>query len=150
MKLLVKLLIVFSLLCNFCYADTQADVQAAYQNWCRQIGLAKGNPDAILKLYAPDAILLSTFAPNILYNRKGDIRDYFATLTRYPEIQCVPEKLVTQILNGVAVNSGFYHFSYLDADGKVVNIPARFTFVYQHENKEWLIINHHSSEMPKK
>ncbi len=35
-------------------------------------------------------------------------------------------------------------------DGQAVKVPARFTFVFVKKSDGWLIVNHHSSENPKK
>jgi len=45
------------------------------------------------------------------------------------------------------VISGLYTFSF-EEDGKMVSIPARFSFVYEKENGKWLIVEHHSSKVP--
>lgn len=123
-------------------------VQKAYKDWCAAVSEAKGNPEVMVKFYAPDAVLLPTFYPKILVNRDNGLNDYFKTFTSNPDIKCIPDKLRTQLYHDVAVNSGFYHFTYKDKDGKLVTIPARFTFVYELVNGKWLIIEHHSSMKP--
>ena len=44
-------------------------------------------------------------------------------------------------------NAGLYSFSF-DQNGEKKVVPARFTFVYQKQGNQWLIINHHSSKLP--
>lgn len=41
-------------------------------------------------------------------------------------------------------------FSYTGEIGQAVKVPARFTFVFVKKSDGWLIVNHHSSENPKK
>ncbi len=40
-----------------------------------------------------------------------------------------------------------YTFRIIDA-GKTEYVPARYTFVYENRDGEWLIAHHHSSLMP--
>lgn len=131
--------------------NTEADkaaVQQAYIDWCNAISKAKGNASVMVKFYAPDAILLPTFYPKILMNRNGGLNDYFKNFTAQSNLKCIPIKLMTQLYDDVAINSGFYTFTYTDADGSPVTVPARFTIVYELKNKQWLIIEHHSSMKP--
>lgn len=153
MKNLKKYLIAISLILFFSnvYAnkeETEIAVQQAFYNWCAAIGKAKGNPDVVVKFYAPDAILLPTLSEEVLVNEKGGLNAYFKKLTSLPEIKCTPQKLITRVYTDTAVNSGLYKFTYKD-NGHTMTIPARFTFVYQKYGDEWLINKHHSSKMPK-
>ena len=43
--------------------------------------------------------------------------------------------------------AGVYPFR-VTQDGKVQDIHARYTYVYQKVGGEWKILNHHSSAMP--
>lgn len=124
------------------------DVEAAYQNWCRAIGVAKGNPAVVVKYYAPKAILLPTLSPKIMFNLNSGLDAYFKGFTAHQDIQCTTNKLITQVYGDIAINSGLYTFTYTDDSKNRVVIPARFTFVYQKLGSEWLIVNHHSSKIP--
>ncbi len=135
------------------YADDKVDraaVQKAYRDWCAAVSTAKGNPEVMVKFYAPDAVLLPTYYPKILINAHGGLNAYFTEFTKNTNIECIPDTLKTQLYNDVAINSGFYTFTYTGKDGKTMTIPARFTFVYELINKQWLIIEHHSSVKPLK
>ncbi len=123
-------------------------VKNAYTDWCSAVGKAKGRASVMVKFYAPDATLLPTLSPKILVNRHNGLDAYFIKFTGTPNIQCMPEKLVTQLYGDIAINSGLYNFSYTEKDGKTKTIAARFTFVYQLDNKKWLIVSHHSSILP--
>ena len=52
-----------------------------------------------------------------------------------------------QLLGNVAISSGFYIRTATD-NGKTVQTPARFTFVYARRGGQWLIVAHHSSALP--
>jgi hypothetical protein len=124
-------------------------VQKAYENWCNAISTAHGDSHEIVKYYASDAILLPTLSPDILFNRDGGGKhEYFVGLTSKPDIRCIPERLITRLYGHMAINSGFYRFSYTDESGHEKSIPARFTFVYEKIGNRWMIVNHHSSVVP--
>ncbi len=143
---------------------TQSDneqVKEAYNAWVKAVETANGNATQVAALYAADAILLPTLSPEIrlklsdktsqeLYDfTSADIREYFVAFTKLKNLQAQTEQLYTQIFNDtLAINTGLYTFDYLDDKGKKIDVPARFTFVYEKINGKWLIISHHSSTLP--
>lgn len=146
--LVIIALFCFSAVCNAAVSAQKA-VENSYYAWCSAIGTAKGDSSAIVKFYAPNAILLPTLSDKILFNSQGGgLSDYFKTLTSYQNIKCTPKQLITQMYGDIAINSGVYTFSYQDARGQHVQLPARFTFVYKEFGPQWLIVNHHSSNVP--
>ena len=129
--------------------EDEGAVQKVYYEWCAAIGKAKGNPEVVVKYYAPDAILLPTLSSDVLENKNGGLNDYFKKLTSHKDIHCVTKKLITRMYPDTAVNSGLYDFVYTLDDGETKTIHARFTFVYQKYGDKWLINKHHSSKTPK-
>lgn len=127
--------------------SAKQSVEKTYYAWCSAIGTAKGDSAKIVKFYAPNAILLPTLSSKILVNHDHGLDAYFKKLISYPNIQCKPQELVTQLFGNIAINSGLYTFSYVD-HGKTTTIPARFSFVYKDDGQQWLIVNHHSSKLP--
>jgi hypothetical protein len=142
----------FFALTNYVVAagTAEKEVKKAYENWCSAIATAKGKAENVVKFYAPNAILLPTLSPKVIRNiPQGGMNQYFELLTSYPSIKCTTNKLLTNVYGDVAINTGLYTFSYLDKQDNVVKaIPARFTFVYQKIDDNWLIINHNSSVLP--
>jgi uncharacterized protein (TIGR02246 family) len=150
-RIIVGLVLLQSLLITTVYADSaETAVANAYKNWCNTIGTAHGHAEDITKFYAPDATLLPTLSPDILFNKKeGGMHAYFVNLTSLKDIRCVPKQLITRVYGDVAINAGLYNFHYIDEKGHEKNIPARFSFAYEHKDNQWLIVNHHSSVVPK-
>jgi uncharacterized protein (TIGR02246 family) len=126
----------------------QQQLRQAYDQWVTEMTTAKGHPENVLALYAPDAILLATFEPMPLISRQA-MEPYFKNLTSLKDLNIKTSKFYTQIYHNIGINSGIYVFSYTDAANKPVQSTARFTFVYHKSNGKWLIVNHHSSELPK-
>ncbi len=137
-----------------------AQVRQAYQDWTNAVASAKGNAEKVASFYAPNAILLATLSPEIKLNLSDsvskelfdftsqDIREYFVAFTSLKNIHATTDKIYTQLFNDVAINTGLYTFEYIDDKGKTVDVPARFTFVYEKLGDKWMIINHHSSTVP--
>jgi len=126
-------------------ADTEnSEVSNAGVMWGK--ALESRQPQSIADLYSKEAYLYPTFE-NIKDSHKT-ILDYFVQLTKNDALKVVFNQQHIQLFGNIAVNSGFYTFSY-KKEGKVVTVPARYTFVYLHEGNKWLIVNHHSSVLPK-
>lgn len=102
--------------------------------------------DQIMALYAPDAIMISTFAQDPLTKRE-QIEEFFQMVVVNPDIDVKILESHPRTYDQLATNSGRYALSYTQ-DGESVTIPARFTFVYKLENGKWMIVEHHSSRMP--
>ncbi len=122
------------------------EIKAAQTKWAST--LATISPTAMSALYAHDAILLATYASHPITTSKGRTH-YFETLYKnLPHTTVHYDEVVTRLLpGGNAVSSGIYTFSGVK-NGKAVNIPARFTFVYEDSPQGCLLIDHHSSQMP--
>ncbi|CAN5223310.1 hypothetical protein BH10PSE19_BH10PSE19_16400 [soil metagenome] len=136
------------LLCSvvvFAASDPTAQVKAAAQTWGEV--LASGDAKKMATLYDTNAYLYATFQ-NKISSSEG-LLSYFKKLMLHPDLNVKFQKQNIRIHHATAINSGLYVFSYKDA-GKIVRIPARFTFVYTLQPNGWLIVEHHSSILPDK
>lgn len=128
----------------------QADTS---ENIIKEEGIAWGkalesrNPARITSLYAEGAYLYPAFEN--IKDTHEQILQYFENLSKNDKLKVVFNQEHIQVFGNVAVNSGFYTFSY-NKDGKNIQVPARYTFVYLHEGNHWMIVNHHSSILPQK
>ena len=105
----------------------------------------KSLPD-IVALYAKDAVLFGTVSP-VLRDSPELVLDYFATLPSLGDAVITVGDHRVQAFGNIAISTGYYTRSSTQ-DGKPVQHPARFTFVYEKRGKQWLIVNHHSSVLP--
>lgn len=103
------------------------------------------DPDAVVALYAKDAILLPTVSNRVRHDH-AEIRDYFVSFLKKRPYGTINEANVRE-LGDVAICSGVYTFA-LTTDGDTSQVPCRFTFVYRRDGGDWTIIEHHSSMMP--
>ena len=104
--------------------------------------LATGEPSQVVALYEKDAILLPTVSNQVRHNH-SEIEDYFVNfLSKGPQGK-IDESNV-RIFDTLAINSGVYTFTFSDG----ASVQARYTFVYRWNGDRWLIVEHHSSQMP--
>ena len=59
-----------------------------------------------------------------------------------------PNTATVRVYGDTAINSGYYTFSY-EKDGQPTQLPARYSFALVKRDGKWLIVDHHSSTMPK-
>jgi uncharacterized protein (TIGR02246 family) len=125
-------------------ADDRADVEAATQRWISAFN--RKSTDDIVALYAPDAVFHGTSSP-VLRDSPALVREYFNGLANLGNSTMATAEHRVQLLGDVAISSGFYIRSATD-NGKTLQTPARFTFVYARRGGQWLIVAHHSSALP--
>jgi len=124
--------------------DEVQEVQAALATWLKAV--SSGSPDAVMTLYADDAVLLPTLAPGV-HETAAKRLGYFKVFTANENLQGKVTELHTRVFGDVAINSGLYTFTF-KKDGKDVTAPARFSFVYKKTPLGWMIVDHHSSVVP--
>lgn len=120
---------------------SENDITALFEEW--NSALQTGDPKTVAALYDEnDGILLPTVSNKVRHNR-AEIEDYFVHFLAKGPAGKIDEANV-RIFDQIAINSGVYTFTF--SDGAVV--PARFTFVYRWNGERWMILEHHSSQMP--
>ena len=112
-------------------------------NWAE--ALSSGDENNITALYHEDAVLWGTLSP-VIRDTPELIREYFVKFATLDRIRVEFSKPVIRRYGDVAVNTGYYVFSWYENAKKVV-VPARYTFTYVYE-EGWKIIDHHSSVVP--
>ncbi|MFM7447621.1 MAG: SgcJ/EcaC family oxidoreductase [Leptolyngbyaceae cyanobacterium] len=128
-----------------CPTVTKADITALFEQWDQS--LQTGKPSEVAKNYADDAILVPTVSNKVRHTHP-EIEDYFQRFLKLKPDGRIEEQNI-QIYCDVAVNSGTYTFAVVK-EGQPSEVKARFTFIYHKVGDRWLIVDHHSSEMPEK
>ena len=123
-----------------CAAADQRQIAALFDRW--NASLATLDPDKVVANYAPDAVLLPTVS-NQPRTDPQQIRDYFVKFLKSGPQGRIDERTI-KIGCNVAQDVGTYTFRF--KDGKSVH--ARYTYVYEWVDGQWLIAHHHSSAMP--
>jgi uncharacterized protein (TIGR02246 family) len=144
-RLAASLAIVSMITCAPLFAATpSSDVEKATEQWISAFN--RKNATEIVALYAKDAVFFGTSSP-VLRDKPELVWDYFKGIANLGDATISVGEHRVQVFGNVAVNTGFYTRSSVQ-DGKTVQNPARFTFVYQLRNGKWMIVTHHSSALP--
>src|SRR5512146_1075502 len=101
------------------------------------------DPEAVVNLYSPDAILLGTVSPVISVGTEA-IRRYFSMIKGSGNKNTIQERHTIVIGDNAVVVTGFYEFTRMQ-EGKPVPGPSRFTMLIVKNGGEWHIAHHHSS-----
>jgi uncharacterized protein (TIGR02246 family) len=130
-------------------ADDKADVVKAMEMWQAKLGEAcSRDASHILPLYAKDGVLWGTISTTIRSDPAG-LADYFVNACKkLPKLTVAFHNPLIRIYGDAAVNSGSYTFSF-EKDGQMTELPARYSFTLVKRDGQWLIVDHHSSAMPK-
>ncbi len=132
-------------------ADEKADVIGAMNAWKENLAAAcsGGGAGKILPLYAEEGVLWGTISPTIRDDR-AELEDYFVNACKkLPKLTVEFKDPLIRVYGGdTAINSGYYTFSY-EKDGQPTQLPARYSFTLVKRDGKWLIVDHHSSTMPK-
>lgn len=100
--------------------------------------------DALVALYAPDAILLGTTSPVMSEGTEG-IRTYFQDLPGSGRKNTIVERRTIVLDETSVVGTGFYNFA--RAAENDAPRPSRFTMVLARREGRWVIVHHHSSPL---
>lgn len=109
----------------------------------------RGDVEALLGLYDPQAVLIPTFS-NRLLDTPAKLRDYFEKLGSREELSiALHEKtLRAQVLGGsLHALGGIYNWRFL-VDGELLNFEARFSYLIDLARPQ-PIVHHHSSQIPR-
>ena len=122
-------------------AGPAEDANAVIDRWSAAFNA--NDQEAVVKLYAPDAVLLGTVSPVINEGTEA-IRAYFKILPGSGAKSVIGERRTIVLSENAVMGAGFYEFTIM-RDGKPVPLPSRFTMVVAKRDGQWLIVHHHSS-----
>ena len=143
-----------------CQAVDEAAIKQLFVRWNAALQMPNPdnpNPNAVVNLYAREAVLLPTVESGP-YTNPDDIRKYFVHfLERKPSGVIDGAKRTIRIGCNRAFDAGLYTFTYAacpqppqPADPNCpATVKARYTYVYEYQGGQWLIAHHHSSKQPK-
>src|ERR1700704_1363975 len=123
------------------FAATPQDANAVVDRW--SAAYTSNDPEAVVRTYWPDAILLGTVSP-VLSEGTDAIRAYFSNLKGSGNKNAIGERHTMVLSDNAVVVTGFYEFTRMK-DGQPVPGPSRFTMPLNKDGREWLIAHHHSS-----
>ena len=123
-----------------CEHTDQATIAALFDRWNTSLKTLDSNK--VAANYASDAVLLATVSNKPRTNH-AEIEDYFEHFLKKEPTGVIDTRTIKVGCN-IAQDVGTYTFS-LKGGQKV---SARYTYVQQFKDGNWLIAHHHSSAMP--
>lgn len=124
------------------FAGPAEDANAVIDQWVA--AYSANDREALVKLYASDAILLGTTSP-VISAGTGDITTYFKDLPGSGRTNTIVERRTIVLGDTAVVGTGFYNFSRA-AEGNAPR-PSRYTMVVVKRDGRWMIAHHHSSPL---
>ena len=116
------------------------EIAALFEEW--NSALQSGDPKQVASLYETNGILLPTVSNQVRHNH-AEIEDYFVHFLVKGPVGRIDESNI-RTFGEIAINSGIYTFSFSGG----ATVQARYSFVYRWNGQRWLIVEHHSSQMP--
>ena len=129
---------------RICTKTSTQDIAALFDRW--NASLETLDPDKMAALYTPEAVLLPTLSNKPRTNH-DEIRDYFVHFLEKKPQGTIDFRII-KIGCDSASDTGLYTFTLHDTKGKAEKVSARYSYVYEYLNGQWLIEHHHSSAMP--
>ena len=108
-----------------CAPATLRLAEDLFERWNE--ALRSGNAQRVSTCYTENAVLLPTVS-NLPRLSRSEIQEYFEHFLQKKPLGKVNQRIFV--------------------GGKSEHVPARYTFVYENRDGEWLIAHHHSSLMP--
>lgn len=118
----------------------EKEILSLFEQWNK--ALQTRMPKNVVALYEYDAILLPTIS-NTVCQTHEKIEQYFDNFLSLEPIGKIDASTV-RIFGSIAMNSGTCTFTFKSGNP----IQARFTFIYRWNGEKWMIMTHHSSQMP--
>lgn len=122
------------------FAGPAEDANTLIDQWAATY--SANDREALVALYAPDAILLGTTSP-VMSEGTEQIRTYFKDLNGSGRKNAIVERRTIILDENAVVSTGFYNFARA-SEGDVPR-PSRFTMLIVKRDGRWMIQHHHSS-----
>jgi len=128
-----------------CKTVGKEQIAALFDRWNNS--LATHDAAKVTANYAPDAVLLATVS-NTPRTDRASIQDYFVHFLERNPKGAINTRTI-HIGCNTAYDVGTYTFTLSGkAPGTTETVKARYSYVYELRNGQWLIVHHHSSAMP--
>lgn len=128
-----------------CKTVNKEQIAALFDRWNNS--LATHDAAKVTANYAPDAVLLATVSNEPRTNTAA-IKDYFVHFLENNPKGAINTRTI-HIGCNTAYDVGTYTFTLAGkAPGTTQTVKARYSYIYELRNGQWLIVHHHSSAMP--
>ena len=140
-------IVVFAQLLSAAIAGPREDALQVVEKWAK--AFTDSDVDAIVKLYAPDALIMGTGSKTVVV-KPEEIRQYFeqALLNNRPRGATLDTYSTTVSSDTAVVVTGLDTVTGV-RDGKPTSGNGRVTFVIAKRGADWQIVHFHRSSMPR-
>ena len=144
MRLLNSLLLALTLTACATTTAPSPGPESATEAW--RTAYNSRDPARITAMYDTEAVLWGTTAKKVAPTPEA-IHDYFRDAAKRPNARVTFGEQHLRVYGDIAVSTGYYTFSDV-RDGKEISRPARYSMTFRNKGGKWLIVAHHSSEVP--
>lgn len=146
MRACLRVLAIVAVVAPPAAAGPEEDAMAVVSSWAAAFNAS--DVDAIVALYAPDAVFLGTGSRAVVTDAAG-IREYFsrALLTDRPRGAKLISHSARVLTDGSVVVTGLDETT-ATRDGRTISNPGRVTFVIARRGTAWKIVHFHRSGVP--
>ena len=123
-----------------CQVTDEKTIAGLFDRW--NASLKTLDPAKVTANYATDGVLLPTVS-NTPRTNHAEINDYFVKFLKNQPQGNIDKRFI-KIGCNVAQDVGTYTFGFKDGS----KVSARYSYVYEFRDGQWLIAHHHSSAMP--
>lgn len=123
-----------------CVMPTEDEVAQLFERW--NASLATGDPAKVAANYLDNAVLLPTVS-NEMRTDTQTIEAYFVDFLPKQPQGVIDQRVITRSCNS-ASDVGIYTFTFKGGE----QVQARYSYIYDYVDGQWLIRHHHSSAMP--
>ena len=131
--------------CQTAWAGPAEEIHARFEQWIATFNAH--DPDGLSLLYDQGARLLSTGGNEKPVDGRETIRVYFTPFLKRGDSVVFDHDDAVKVFANFGLETGYLDFN-IYPDGKPDVWIARYTFVFEKKDGEWMIIHHHSSRVP--
>ena len=148
MRLVAAVVIsLFALGFETAFAAPEDEVHARFLEWIATFN--SNDAGRLSQLYDQNARLFATGGSEKPVEGRDAVRAYFTPgFSRGRNSVTFDHDDAVKVFGDIGIETGYYHFNVIGADGKPATNIARYTFIFQKKDGTWMIVHHHSSRVP--
>ena len=132
-------------LCQAAWAGPEDEVHARFEQWIATFNSHAA--DRLSQLYDQNARLSFDRRKRESARWERTIHVYFIPFMNRGDTVAFDHDDAVKVFSNIAIETGYYHFN-IFPDGKPDVWVARYTFVFEQKDGNWMILHQHSSRVP--
>jgi len=129
------------------FAAPEDEVHARFLDWIAAFN--SNDAGRLSQVYDQNARLFATGGSEKPVDGRDAVRAYFTPgFSRGRNSVTFDHDDAVKVIGDIGIETGYYHFNVIGADGKPATNIARYTFIFGKKDGTWMILHHHSSRVP--